>query len=102
MYSISFRKTQGFEQTGCDGNLQNRNGIGFWCDYSEMRATSLHGDASVLMIGGGGKRCSRADHGIGITDANEASFAKSSDEFDFGFSAYDVPTSEYSLNLWVK
>ena len=27
-----------------------------------------------MMIGGGGSSCSRADHGIGITEANEASF----------------------------
>lgn len=96
------RATQGFEQAECDGNLQSRNGVGFWCDYSKMTGTSLHGDGSVIMIGGGGKNCSRADHGIGITDANQASFDKSSDEFDFGFSAYDNPTNSYSLNLWVN
>ena len=67
-----------------------------------MTGTSLHGDASVIMIGGGGKKCSRADHGIGITDANQASFDNTSVEFDFGFTAYSEPTNAYSLNLWVK
>ena len=28
-----------------------------------------------MMIGGEGNSCSRADHGIGITEANDACFA---------------------------
>ena len=27
-----------------------------------------------MMIGGGGDGCNRADHGIGVTEANEARF----------------------------
>ena len=27
-----------------------------------------------MMIGGGGNNCNRADHGIGVTEANEARF----------------------------
>ena len=52
------------------------------------------------MIGGGGSGCSRADHGIGITEANEASF-RYSRENDFG-RATDNPFHSYSLNLWIR
>ena len=38
------------------------------------------------MIGGGGDRCQRADHGIGITETNRASFwdREGQGEHDFG------------------
>ena len=49
------------------------------------------------MIGGGGSGCNRADHGIGITEANEASFGYG-DENDFGY----IPEASYSLNLWIR
>ena len=59
-----------------------------------------------MMIGGGGKDCNRADHGIGITEANEASFDESSDpgEYDFGYDANagNALTQSYSLNLWIR
>ena len=59
-----------------------------------------------MMIGGGGKDCNRADHGIGITEANEASFDESSNptEYDFGYDASTgIPlTQSYSLNLWIR
>ena len=59
-----------------------------------------------MMIGGGGKVCDRADHGIGITEANHASFeAQGHGEYDFGNDAEDVwgyPTDAYSLNLWIR
>ena len=56
------------------------------------------------MIGGGGDFCSRADHGIGITEANYASFVEENSfqtEFDFGFDAEAqyAPTQNYALNL---
>ena len=55
-----------------------------------------------MMIGGGGSNCSRADHGIGITEANEASFDDArTDEGDFG-DRIGSHTKLYSLNLWVK
>ena len=38
-----------------------------------------------MMIGGGGKDCARADHGIGITEANEASFDESSNPTEYDF-----------------
>ncbi len=54
-----------------------------------------------MMIGGGGSGCSRADHGIGITEANEAKFG-SSEGYCFGSHAnINVPTT-FSLNLWVR
>ena len=59
-----------------------------------------------MMIGGGGKVCERADHGIGITEANQASFREGEvGEYDFGNDAEDFwgyPTNAYSLNLWIR
>ena len=59
------------------------------------------------MIGGGGSSCNRADHGIGITEANEAKFGSftsgegcSGRGFDFGDNC-NAPKS-YSFNLWLK
>jgi len=49
------------------------------------------------MIGGGGSSCNRADHGIGITEANEAQFGGG---YDFGDDS--TTTTSYSLNLWIK
>ncbi len=54
-----------------------------------------------MMIGGGGSGCSRADHGIGITEENAAKFGS---KRGYGFGSYannKVPTT-YSLNLWVR
>ena len=60
-----------------------------------------------MMIGGGGSGCNRADHGIGITETNEASFVElsgSPTEYDFGYDAHKgtAPTQSYSLNLWIR
>ena len=90
-YGGQYQTTDGFQQAGCSGDIQSSNAIGFWCDWSA-------GDGAVLMIGGGGS-CSRADHGIGITEANEASFVYGN-EMDFG-SDGSSGTGTYSLNLWV-
>ena len=56
-----------------------------------------------MMIGGGGKSCKRADHGIGITELNAAKFG-SRYGFDFGSDANVTQCcpSTYSLNLWVR
>ena len=63
----------------------------------------------MMMIGGGGRDCNRADHGIGITEAGEASFDDSSDppEYDFGYNPLSGGDSfysfqSYSLNLWIR
>ena len=95
-YGGQYQSTGGFQQATCSGNIQGSQAIGFWCDWST-------GDGAVLMIGGGGSSCSRADHGIGVTEANEASFVYSSSaESDFGDFGGDVSTPGYSLNLWIR
>lgn len=53
-----------------------------------------------MMIGGGGNGCNRADHGIGITEADSAQFGTGNCDGDFGDSC-GYPSS-YSLNLWIK
>ena len=94
-YGGNYTEVEGFGQSHCDGNIQSKNNIGFWCQFT--------GDGSVLMIGGGGSDCRRADHGIGITEENDATFQASfSGENDFGNDEYDTPTTLYSLNLWVR
>ena len=60
-----------------------------------------------MMIGGGGKDCNHADHGIGITETDAASFVGiggSQTEYDFGYDAQtgNAPTQSYSLNLWIR
>ena len=55
----------------------------------------------MMMIGGGGSSCRRADHGIGVTEANSLSLAKL-EEKDFGSETFDNLFKTYSLNLWVK
>ena len=93
-YGGLYQTTDGFKQASCSGSIQGNQAIGFWCDWSS-------GDGAVLMIGGGGSSCSRADHGIGITEAGAASFVDSR-EFDFGNEANNVPANSYSLNLWIR
>ena len=98
-YGGQYKTTDGFQEAECSSNIQNSNKIGFWCHWSA--------DGSVMMIGGGGSNCRRADHGIGITEANQASFGDPASEYDFGYE----PTSgggnphssqSYSLNLWIR
>ena len=94
-YDGNYTRVEGFSQSECDGEIQSRNNIGFWCHHN--------GDGSVLMIGGGGSGCRRADHGIGITATSKPRFESSSAEFDFGNEANrGVPTQLYSLNFWVR
>ena len=98
-YGGQYKTTDGFQQAECSSNIQNSNKIGFWCDWSS-------GDGSVMMIGGGGSSCSRADHGIGITEQDAASFVEKSSfetEYDFGNNAGSTqPSRSYSLNLWIR
>ncbi|XP_022787961.1 uncharacterized protein LOC111327910 [Stylophora pistillata] len=95
-YGGQYKSTDGFQQAECSGNIQSANIIGFWCDWSS-------GDGAVMMIGGGGSSCSRADHGIGITEANAASFEDGgTNEYDFGYDANRVPSQSYALNLWIR
>ena len=60
-----------------------------------------------MMIGGGGSGCDRADHGVGVTEANAASFVEQGGdqiEYDFGYDAHTgtAPSQSYSLNLWIR
>ena len=101
-YGGQYKTTDGFQQAECSSNIQSSNKIGFWCDWSD-------GDGSVMMIGGGGSSCNRADHGIGITEADQASFDDSSGppEHDFGYNPAEggdssYSSQSYSLNLWIR
>ena len=98
-YGGQYMTTDGFQQAECSSNIQSSNKIGFWCDWGS-------GDGSVMMIGGGGNDCSRADHGIGITEQDAASFVQKSSsetEYDFGNDAGPTqPSRSYSLNLWIR
>ena len=101
-YGGQYKLTDGFQQAECSGEIQTANKIGFWCDWGS-------GDGSVMMIGGGGTSCTRADHGIGVTETNAASFVEldaGSDqtEYDFGSDAETktTPARSYSLNLWIR
>ena len=92
----SYSSTTGFSQARCSGNIQRSNRIGFWCQWST-------GDGSVMMFGGGGSSCDRADHGIGITEDDYSSFKSGGPpELDFGDEAYESPQTSYSLNLWIR
>jgi hypothetical protein len=94
--SDEHKTTVGFGKHNCNGNLQNSDYIGFWCYWKF--------DGAVMMIGGGGDDCDRADHGIGITERNSALFGGEEDYYDFGeIDDYiaNAP-STYSLNLWVR
>ncbi|XP_074607187.1 uncharacterized protein LOC141860101 isoform X3 [Acropora palmata] len=97
-YGGQFQTTDGFGQATCNGSIQSAAQVGFWCDWSG-------GDGAVLMIGGGGSSCNRADHGIAITEADAASFRDSRQgEHDFGNdgSAGRANAKAYSLNLWIN
>lgn len=73
--------------------------VSFWADWD-----SPGGDAAVMMIGGGGDDCGRADHGIGTTEQNDATFAgQDYDKVDFGDTGKDSDqVTNYALNLWVR
>ena len=98
-YGGQFQATDGFGQATCDGSIQKATQVGFWCDWA-------NGDGAVLMIGGGGISCRRADHGIGITETNSASFrfreGHGSGEYDFGDGRASARGKTYSLNLWIN
>ncbi|XP_028391165.1 uncharacterized protein LOC114516016 [Dendronephthya gigantea] len=97
IYGGQYQTTAGFEKHSCNGNIQSSNYIGFWCDWDS-------GDGAVMMIGGGGNDCDRADHGVGITEEGAAKFGVGDTHHDYGNIdnfVSNAPTS-YSLNLWVR
>jgi len=92
----AYATTNGFQYATCSGDIGAPNSISFWADWSS-------GDGAVMMIGGGGTNCARADHGIGITEANAACFVFSTSEDDFGYNGSDSSNNDnYALNLWVR
>ena len=96
-YGGLYGSTTGFRQAHCSSDIQSSNRIGFWCQWST-------GDGAVMMFGGGGSSCHRADHGIGVTENDEggAFDDRGTGELDFGDDARSSPTSSYSLNLWIR
>ncbi|XP_031571637.1 uncharacterized protein LOC116305805 [Actinia tenebrosa] len=96
-YGGQYQSTDSFSMANCNGNIQNSSYIGFWCNWET-------GDGAVMMIGGGGSACNRADHGIGITENDYGAFEDglNGGEYDFGNQASSAPTSLYSLNLWIR
>ena len=71
-----------------------------WCDLGR-------GDGSVMiMAGGGGSACQRADHGTGMTETSDSSFVNfgtTETEYDFGCDANtgSAPSQSFSLNMWI-
>jgi len=102
IFENDYGSTHGFQQVGASGcDIGDPNGISFFADWSG-------GDGAVIMIGGGGGSCDRADHGIGITEANEAQFgvnhegaASTTYLKDFG-NGHNIASTVYSLNMWVR
>lgn len=102
IFENDYQNTSGFGRAGASGcEIGDQNGISFFSDWSE-------GDGAVIMIGGGGTDCGRADHGIGITEANEAQFGLSHVGAatvaylrDFG-NDHNSAATTYSLNMWVR
>jgi len=98
VFQNEYQNTIGFGRAGASGcDIGDPSGISFFSDWSG-------GDGAVIMIGGGGANCGRADHGIGVTEANEAQFGPfdgGDNSADFGNDAQQF-TSSYSLNMWVR
>jgi hypothetical protein len=98
VYGGQYSSTAGFSQAICSGSIQSSDKIGFWCDYSS-------GDGAVMMIGGGGSACARADHGIGITEEDAAKLGPGTG-CDFGDiineGSVSCPAPQYALNLWIR
>ena len=83
-----------FKYATCKGNIGKPKSISFFADWSA-------GDGAVLMIGGGGSACGRADHGVAVTEENAARFGASLSRKDFGTDSTSGAKA-YSLNLFVR
>ncbi|XP_074614661.1 uncharacterized protein LOC141874349 [Acropora palmata] len=93
-YGGNIGSVSAFSQFHCGSyHIGGYSRVSFWCDWSS-------GDGSVVMVGGGGGNCKRADHGIGITEANSARFGTGNCDGDFGDDCGYA--SGYSLNLWIN
>ncbi|XP_028410712.1 uncharacterized protein LOC114533400 [Dendronephthya gigantea] len=95
IYGGQYKTTAGFEQHSCSSDIQNSGYIGFWCDWGKE-------DGAVMMISGGGRNCSRADHGIAITEENAGKLGSLLITHEFGGDASNFQPKTYSLNLWVR
>ena len=101
-YGGQYETTKGFSWVNCDGDLQSRDEIGFWCEGKW--------DGSVMTIGGGGMpgetECGKMYHGVGITSATYSSFVQGNNRYEVDFG--DFPenpsgfTPDYSLNFWIR
>lgn len=104
----NYAETDGFAQAECEGgDIGAPNSISFWANWHDP-SNPIAADSAVMMIGGGGQACNRADHGIGITEENEASFTVAGEEFegtfeaDFANNGFGTPAGGYGLNLFVR
>eukprot|EP00794_Sanderia_malayensis_P018027 gene18027-19833_t len=103
VFESGSEQTKGFKfinsQCNTTDDILSRGNIGFWCRYQT-------GDGAVIMFGGGGQSCSRADHGIGITEMDVPAFGTTDrGYFDFGNDARppdQAITERYALNLWIR
>ncbi len=98
-FGNDYLKTFGFvgaDPMLCTNPIDGLNRVRFWNDWD--------GDGSVIMIGGGGDTCMRADHGIGVTEESEGHFGGPSyHQLDFGDDGKADPAPFiYSLNLFVR
>jgi hypothetical protein len=101
----NFATTFGFAQAQCVSTYGGSGALSFWAAFST-------GDGAVMSIGGIGGTdatgCRRADHGIGITEADNPSFTwVSNNEGDFGDNNTSGNTNSpmnpgYALNLFIK
>ena len=93
----NYSSTSGFKYATCASNIGKAKSVSFFADWSS-------GDGAVMMIGGGGNSCARADHGVAITEGNDAQFGSScsgcATRYDFGDPGSYSAT--YALNLWVR
>ena len=97
-YGGQYKITDGFGQAGCSSDIQSSNNIGFWCSYRTYGPVLN----SIMMIGGGGRGCAHADHGIGITHPLKRGPGT---KYDFGNTVRpysSTPSQSYSLNLWIR
>lgn len=102
----NYAETSGFSQAECTGDIGAPNSVSFWANWHDPD-NAFAADSAVMMIGGGGQACARADHGIGITEENEANFAvgvepEGTYERDFADDGFAGPVTDYALNLWVR
>lgn len=93
-YSGDYLSVIGFSQANCNGTMQDSQKIGFWCGGGGGNL-----DGAVMMIGGGGDGCYRADHGITVTEKNSPTFGSGC---DFGDDTECSTNTDYAINLWIR